>query len=437
MNPRDPQPPQEDLLSAFFDAEVSPAERRVVEQLLDDSEDARRELEAFGQLRRCLQHLPRPTAPADLQAAVWSRIQPEGPQLSPGGAGNRTIRHGWLAAFCAAAAVLALMVWMPGRPADRRGATSIVATSEKAFNERPAFVELAAAQDADALPQTAASSLAGGAVAENAAIDAPAAMDLVGTPPNSEDWLRDEILSRGRIPDRGEVLKYLDREADRVLLVTVSVVDVDIAPGQIRMLLARNGIEEVAPPGEGFRPPAALAGAEGAGGALAILAITDPVLLATVLDEIDTMELVDSYRVDEPAPASSIAAATQAPATDPALIAKSGRSSQTVGDPGDARTMEASQAPSRTAVADPDRAGVAAAPRNGVQMAVTIPPELLRAKFAPRPLSSRSAVIAGDSSFLLHSKGVRSEAARPGQENRENPRAMPVLFVIQSRSPGR
>src|SRR5882672_63641 len=60
-----PQPPNE-LISAYFDGEVTPEERAAVELLLGESEDAQRELNETARLSALLHSFPRESAPVDL-----------------------------------------------------------------------------------------------------------------------------------------------------------------------------------------------------------------------------------------------------------------------------------------------------------------------------------------------------------------------------------
>ncbi len=71
----------DELLSAYLDREVTPAEREAVEARLDASPDTRAELDAIAELSLCLRTLDRPEAPADFQASVMQALA--GRQLTP------------------------------------------------------------------------------------------------------------------------------------------------------------------------------------------------------------------------------------------------------------------------------------------------------------------------------------------------------------------
>ncbi|QDV49145.1 anti-sigma factor [Gimesia fumaroli] len=71
------QPPSNENLSAYFDHEVSPEERRELESLLEDSPEARQELHEFGELSRLLQETATESAPPELAASIRRRIEQE------------------------------------------------------------------------------------------------------------------------------------------------------------------------------------------------------------------------------------------------------------------------------------------------------------------------------------------------------------------------
>lgn len=66
MNPQVP----DELISAYFDGEASPEERAVVERLLAENEDARRELNEVSRLSAMLHSFPREFAPVELASNV-------------------------------------------------------------------------------------------------------------------------------------------------------------------------------------------------------------------------------------------------------------------------------------------------------------------------------------------------------------------------------
>ncbi|QDT41117.1 hypothetical protein Pan241w_11770 [Gimesia alba] len=71
------QPPSNENLSAYFDHEVSPEERRELEALLEESPETRQELHEFGELSRLLQETATESAPPELAASIRRRIEQE------------------------------------------------------------------------------------------------------------------------------------------------------------------------------------------------------------------------------------------------------------------------------------------------------------------------------------------------------------------------
>ncbi|MCA9016500.1 MAG: hypothetical protein KDA77_14300, partial [Planctomycetaceae bacterium] len=71
------QPSSNENLSAYFDHEVSPEERRELESLLEHSAAAREELHEFGELSRLLQETATESAPPELAASIRRRIEQE------------------------------------------------------------------------------------------------------------------------------------------------------------------------------------------------------------------------------------------------------------------------------------------------------------------------------------------------------------------------
>lgn len=109
MNPQS----SDELISAYFDGEVSPEERAAVERLLAESEDAQRELNETSRLSALLHSFPRESAPADLAENVLQQTsQLEIPRVAP----VRSSRNVWrelraaLISAVSTAAVL-IVIW--------------------------------------------------------------------------------------------------------------------------------------------------------------------------------------------------------------------------------------------------------------------------------------------------------------------------------------
>ncbi len=109
MNPQS----SDELISAYFDGEVSPEERAAVERLLSESDDAQRELNETSRLSALLHSFPRESAPADLAGNVLQQTsQLEIPRVAP----VRLSRNAWrelraaLISAVSTAAVL-IVIW--------------------------------------------------------------------------------------------------------------------------------------------------------------------------------------------------------------------------------------------------------------------------------------------------------------------------------------
>jgi anti-sigma-K factor RskA len=68
---------EHELLSAYFDGELSPEDRLRTEQLLEESSDARRDIDGVAELSELVKSLPAEAAPAELLPAVLRRAERE------------------------------------------------------------------------------------------------------------------------------------------------------------------------------------------------------------------------------------------------------------------------------------------------------------------------------------------------------------------------
>ena len=108
-----PQVPDE-LISAYFDGEVSPVERAEVERLLSGNDDARRELNETAQLSALLHSFPREAAPVELAANVLRQtnlipLPPLPSPTSPTKTSTQNVWRDWKAGFAGAAITAAAM----------------------------------------------------------------------------------------------------------------------------------------------------------------------------------------------------------------------------------------------------------------------------------------------------------------------------------------
>lgn len=121
----------DELISAYFDGEVSPEERAAVERLLASSEDAQRELNETARLSALLHSFPREVAPVELASNVLRQTNqmPMPAQSAPNrtAAPVRSVRRDWLAgligAMATVAAALLVMAFYPDQPKHGADAT--------------------------------------------------------------------------------------------------------------------------------------------------------------------------------------------------------------------------------------------------------------------------------------------------------------------------
>lgn len=118
MNPQ----VSEELISAYFDGEVTPEERTAVERLLAESDEAQRELNETARLSALLHSFPRESAPVELVDNVLRQTsQLPLPSQPPTKAASVSQRHVWrevraalISAFTTAAVFLLVIYSMPG-----------------------------------------------------------------------------------------------------------------------------------------------------------------------------------------------------------------------------------------------------------------------------------------------------------------------------------
>ncbi|GEM_PF-6357868 len=110
--------PNEELLSAYLDRELSPDEQAGVERWLAGSASVRDRLEELRAASRTVQGLPRTALPADFADAVIDRIRRES-MLRPApvaSVGRRRHPAWWIGAPLAAAAAVLIAVYTQGLP---------------------------------------------------------------------------------------------------------------------------------------------------------------------------------------------------------------------------------------------------------------------------------------------------------------------------------
>jgi len=271
----------DDLLTGFFDGELSAAERARAEELLKNSADARHELAEIARLSAIL----RSTAdaiPVPEGLLEQTRLQVEQVvQAAP-----LSVTRGWrryrreLLAGCTgvlatvATLMLAFRISAPSAPADSMSVVSLepagkytdlaatnFAASEGYQPEHEAMFSRfgtgsgtgnfgrpapAAATLADASPAEPAVALG---LAVTAPMPAPAAAGVAGAnSPN--DGLHDvvaEKLGRGNTFEVGSIVPYLNTSGPNGVAVmeVLTVLDVEPAADRVQVLLTRNGFATV------------------------------------------------------------------------------------------------------------------------------------------------------------------------------------------------
>ncbi|WP_397571610.1 anti-sigma factor family protein [Schlesneria sp. T3-172] len=107
-------PVPDELISAYFDGEATPAERAEVEQLLDSSPEFRQQLDEISKLSALLHSFPRESAPAGLTANIQKRVDaaplPTAPSSHPTPA--RSWRREWTAFGAGILATMASLLAM-------------------------------------------------------------------------------------------------------------------------------------------------------------------------------------------------------------------------------------------------------------------------------------------------------------------------------------
>ena len=105
------QPVPDELISAYFDGEVTPDERSQVEQWLDAMPELRQQLDDTSKLSALLHSFPRETAPSELATIVQRKIASvvQAPSVSPS-TNSRSLRREWTAFGVGILATMASLV---------------------------------------------------------------------------------------------------------------------------------------------------------------------------------------------------------------------------------------------------------------------------------------------------------------------------------------
>lgn len=268
----------DDLLSAFRDGELTGAEADAAARLLEESADARSEVEDYQALSELLRPLAGEKAPDGLRAAVMRRIERESLLTAAPSEvrGRRRSRRFWVFGTLLAGSVAALVVAF-GRFSD----------SVRPAGDRTVADARPAASAADRAPSPRGEAVGGGfgggrgtglgdgLVPGLAASNGTEKFGMAGV----------DAPPAGALP--GDSYSYTDvTENGRVMVVEATVVDVNLALNQLQYLLAKNSIEPQAVSTEEFQRHSDAPAADGSGDAeLGVLVVSDPAQIEAALKE--------------------------------------------------------------------------------------------------------------------------------------------------------
>ncbi len=237
------------LLSAYFDGEVSAEERALVQLAAEVTPAIQQILDDYAQLSQTLQSLRQdvPALSSGLTESVMAMVSEAATptrNVSPARSGRRWMRIAGFASTVAAVGLM-VMIWpagphvvdqaemaqngeqpsghaIDGRASDLAMAGNGLTTSEFATADVMS----------DGLPGDALALPAGNAN------EAPARFAS-----NPVESLLEQVAKDRKIPQPGDVVKYLAEVAEETVWISLTVVDVQMVAGEIRVLLTNHGIE--------------------------------------------------------------------------------------------------------------------------------------------------------------------------------------------------
>jgi len=228
----------DELLSAYLDGEVTPAERAEIERQLEDSLDLREQLTVLTEVSQQVRMLKRPYAPPEIRAGVDARIHQLPRPLPPGKgpsvpAGLRRWGN-WLTVASAATLLLVAGWALNQHPAENMATTESIPASSVAARKEAAELAQAELSMSMASPKPEQSSL-------------PAQL---GEPVQVVNVSRDEI--RQRIAELGQKSlagmsinvpgKLQEGDGQTPIVVVFTVVDVREAMNQMQVLLQQQQV---------------------------------------------------------------------------------------------------------------------------------------------------------------------------------------------------
>lgn len=303
--------PTDDLLSAFHDGEITPAERASAEQRLATSADARREFSEFKQISALLKELPRDRLPSEfpqqvLQAIEREMLIPSQPVDSSDVARTQSSRR-WIgaAAVLTSAAGLLLLVRALDDRAGRDGVNDQRLAGTQNIPAAP--VEVAAdsplpmAAD-DSVSLVGKSDLAAGAAGQNGVFANPPTNTFtrarIAGGAAGDKFVLDQTALR--TADVGEVVRAIQQtEGDEVAVVFLTVVDRQEGLNGLQLLLTKNHFtrseQEATENSDRLSSPAS-----GADEMQAVLVKSNAAQLATALNQLRQEKYLQNLEVNQP-----------------------------------------------------------------------------------------------------------------------------------------
>lgn len=212
----------DELLSAYLDGELSPAEREQVERRLDSSPELRDQLDDLREVGRRVRSLDQPSAPDDFYAGVLQNLR-EAAVARPEVAARprRSRRAVWMSSTAAVAACLLLAVLVV-RNSPREAGTGLLVHEMQVTD---GSVRLGIDVSATAVTE---------------GIDEAPSVQVVSL---SKAQIQQKLGEFSRPPVPGNTLSYLRQAEGIPLLVEFTVVDVMESMDQVQVLLRQHAVD--------------------------------------------------------------------------------------------------------------------------------------------------------------------------------------------------
>lgn len=443
--------PADDLLSAFHDGEVNPAERAAVEQRLAASVEARHELSEIRQVSSLLKALPRERLPSEFPQQVLQTIEREmlipsqradgsgvPKRVAASGTGSSRRWVGAVALLTSAAGLLLLV-----RAIDDRGSVNFVAEARK---EPAALRKQMAVADA-----SRSGGFGGGAAAPMMSADAPAAgtrssgvlAGAAGTNSIAADSSLNAPLPPGGVATResgalffdqaalrdtqiGGAVQAMQTEGNEVAVVWLTVVDRQEGLAGVQLLLSNKEIALA----ESDKKMNKLAKSKAVADHQmhAVFVESDAEHLTAMLKRLRESDLLQSVEVDQPIELAQLGEVQVD--LERSTLARPRRSAAPA--PASAEKKIASATSSPKDAAKSDRADA-----KGLQDVKDQPPNQVTLKF------SREALVQNQNQLSLQTRNrgiarsmTRSQSAadKSAEQAPTDQRPMQVLFVVVDQS---